>query len=229
MSNYISILLVEDDINLQKELKLFLEDIVESVDTTDNVEDALKLYKKSFYDIIITDIKLPHKNGLFLVKKIKEQRAEQIVIVMSAHQDVEYFLKSIELQIFSFLVKPFSSEELMKTLFKAINKVSKKKFDKKEKIFLYDNITYDLNNRYLFIDDALIMLTQKEEELLYLLAKNIDGHISEEQIRQDIWGKDFVADSTIRVLVKRLRDKLSYNDAIINLKGRGYKLVKKLD
>jgi DNA-binding response OmpR family regulator len=69
------------------------------------------------------------------------------------------------------------------------------------------------------------MLTKKEEKLLYLLIKHIDSHVSEEQMQKEIWENENVADSTIRVLIKRLREKLGYEDAIINLKGRGYKII----
>lgn len=90
------------------------------------------------------------------------------------------------------------------------------------------NVVYDLATKYLYINDKMVMLTKKEEKLLYLLVKNISGHVSEEQMKKEIWEDESIADSTIRVLIKRLREKLGYEDAIINLKGRGYKITQEL-
>jgi DNA-binding response OmpR family regulator len=223
----LSLLLIEDDLALQEELKSFMENFFSFIDTTDNAVDALSLYSKKHYDLILTDIQLPTTDGLSLVKSIKQQNKNQMVIVMSAYKETEYFLRSIELQIFSFLVKPFSSEELLQTIFKAtkILEKSKKEPQSNTKKILSYNVFYDVETRYLYVDDSLVMLTKKEEKLLYLLIKHIDSHVSEEQMQKEIWENENVADSTIRVLIKRLREKLGYEDAIINLKGRGYKII----
>lgn len=223
----LSLLLVEDDIDLRNELFVFMQDLFSHIDVTDNAKDAFELYKKKSYDLVLSDIKLPNENGLFLVKQIKNINPTQIVIVMSAYKETEYFIKSIELGLFSFLVKPFSSQELMDMMFRVIKVIKERKNKNEESSIkrLAENITFDLHTKYLCIDNKLVSLTQKEEKLLYLLVKNIDGHISEERLRDEIWEDDIVADSTVRVLVKRLREKLGYEDAILNLKGRGYKIT----
>ena len=68
-------------------------------------------------------------------------------------------------------------------------------------------------------------LTAKEELLLYLLVKNANTFVRNEQLCQAIWQSDEVNNSTLRALVKRVRDKLGYEECIINLKNRGYKLT----
>lgn len=151
---------------------------------------------------------------------------------MSAYQETEYFLKSIELQIFCFLVKPFDSTTLMETLFK-ITKILEDKQkssspEKQSSVTLSHNVFFDTQNSYLYVDNEMVMLTKKEEILLSILIKNIDGHVSETQLKKEIWGDESIADSTVRVLIKRLREKLGYDDAIINLKGRGYKITKNI-
>lgn len=227
MDNKLSLLIVEDDLALRTELANFMEDFFSAIQVTDSTETALKIYKNGSFDLVLTDIKLPKDNGLVLVRNIKKITPKQLIIVMSAYQETEYFLKSIELGIFSFLVKPFNSEELMKTMFKVTAKIIKD-LNRKEMtplVILSQNIEYNIETKYLYINNKLEVLSQKEEKLLHILAKNINGHASDAQLKIEIWDNENIADSTIRVLVKRLRKKLDYKNSIINLKGRGYKLT----
>lgn len=122
----LSLLLIEDDLALQEELVNFMDNFFGKIDAVDNAKDALDLYAKSSYDLILTDIELPSENGLFLVKNIKKTNPEQMVIVMSAYQETDYFVESIALHIFSFLVKPFSSEELINTILEATKILEKR-------------------------------------------------------------------------------------------------------
>lgn len=224
----LSLLIIEDDTNLQIELQQFLENFFTNIDAVDNAEDAFKLYTQSPYDLILSDIELPNENGLSFIQKVKKQNPKQMVIVMSAYQETKYFLKSIELQIYSFLIKPFNSQELIETFIKVTQILEKEKEQEKIEdsnlLQLSKNIFVDTVNNYLYEGGSMIMLTQKEEKLLAILIKNLQGHVSEEQLKQAVWEDEDVADSTLRVLIKRLREKLGYEDAIMNFKGRGYKL-----
>ncbi len=227
MESPLALLLVEDDIDLRNELKDFMENFFEIIDVSDNIKDAYEFYKSNKYALVLTDIQLPTQDGLVLVNQIRKINPEQLIIVMSAYKETEYFLKSIELHIFRFLVKPFSSEQLMESIFE-VTKIIKDTSNKEHEntwLQLSPNITYNLQTKYLYIDGEMAILTQKEEKLLNILVKNIDGHVSDTQLKNEIWDDENVADSTIRVLIKRLRTKLDYEDAIISLKGRGYKLT----
>lgn len=227
MRNNLSLLLVEDDLDLRTELAIFMKDFFSQIDVTDNTESAFKMYKENSYNLVLTDIQLPKDDGLVLVKNIKQITPKQIIIVMSAYQETEYFLKSIELGIYSFLIKPFNSEHLMNTIIKVTTHINKNLEKEKNDnlLLLSKNVQYNVDLRYLYIANKLEILTPKEEKLLYILVKNIDGHVSDFQLKKTVWAEENVADSTVRVLIKRLRKKLGYTDAIINLKGRGYKLI----
>lgn len=227
-----SLLILEDDAGLREELVSFMQDFFSDIDAAENAEDAYKLFSQKSYDLLLTDIQLPKEDGLSFVKKVKKLYPEQLVIVMSAYQETEYFLTSIELQIFSFLVKPFDSKLLMETLFK-ITKILEDKskaapLNQNTSVTLSEDVFFDIQNSYLYVKNEMVMLTKKEELLLSILIKNIDGHVSELQLKKEIWDDESIADSTIRVLIKRLREKLGYDDAIINLKGRGYKITKNI-
>lgn len=225
--NRLSLLLIEDDASLREELSLFLSDFFDTIDVASTAEDGYEKFLTTSYDLVITDIQLPRQDGLYLVGKIKKRVPSQMVIVISAYQEVDYFLKSIDLGIYSFLTKPFNSQHLIHTMIKATTQLKHKKQpieEKHDEIVLHQGIIYYPRTKSLHVKGIEEELTMKEELLLSLLVKNINHFVSVEHIAQEVWQSDEINSSTLRALIKRLRDKLSYDDAIVNLKNRGYKL-----
>lgn len=226
----LSLLLVEDDTSLLEELRLFLSDFFDVIETATSAEIAYDKFMASPYDLVITDIQLPHQNGLMLVERIKKRIPTQTVIVISAYQEVDYFLKSIELGIYSFLVKPFGSQQLINTMIKVTSLLKNQHINNDNSVIqLTKDIAFDSKTKALHVKGTLQELTEKEELLLNVLAKNINHFVTNEQITQVVWYSSDVNHSTLRALIKRLRDKLCYEDSIENSKNRGYKLTAKLD
>lgn len=226
----LSLLLVEDDISLLEELRLFLSDFFDTIETATDAETAYDKFMASTYDLVITDIQLPRQNGLMLVEKIKKKIPSQTVIVISAYKEIDYFLKSIELGIYSFLVKPFDSQQLINTMIKVTSHLKhQQNHEERSIIRLTEDIIFDTKTKALHVKGSLQELTEKEELLLTLLAKNINNFVGNEQITQEVWHNTDVNNSTLRALIKRVRDKLCYEDSIANLTNRGYKLNAKSD
>ena len=227
MSEPLSLLLVEDDISLKEELGIFLSDFFDTIDAFGSAEEAYEHYLTSSYDLVITDIELPKQNGLSLIEKIKKKNPSQMVIVISAYKEVDYFLKSIDLGIFSFLTKPFDSQLLINTMIKVTNHLQRQhtKSDSPSVVLLAKDISFDLKTKSLHVKGVVQELTTKEELLLFVLVKNANTFVRNEQLCNEIWQSDEVNNSTLRALVKRVRDKLGYEACIINLKNRGYKLT----
>lgn len=150
-----------------------------------------------------------------------------MVIVISAYKEVDYFLKSIDLGIFSFLTKPFDSQLLINTMIKVTNHLQRQhtKSDSPSVVLLAKDISFDLKTKSLHVKGVSQELTTKEELLLFVLVKNANTFVRNEQLCNEIWQSDEVNNSTLRALVKRVRDKLGYEACIINLKNRGYKLT----
>lgn len=221
------LLLIEDDPSLQEELILFLGDFFDVIDPFYTAEEAYARYLTASYDLVITDIQLPHENGLTLIEKIKKKNPSQMVIVISAYKDTEYFLKSIELGIFSFLTKPFDSQLLINTMIKATTKIrhhaTLNQFS--TTVVLHEGVTFDLATKVLHVKGVEQELTTKEELFLTLLVKYANTFVRTERLAQEVWKSNDINSSTLRALVKRVRDKLSYEECIINLKNRGYKLT----
>ena len=226
MGHRLSLLLVEDDLSLLEELKLFLSDFFSDIITATSSEEAHKFFLEHSFDLVITDIRLPQQTGLHLVEKIKKKAPEQRIIVMSAYKDIDYFLKSIELKIYGFLTKPFDSQKLISMMLKVTSELdqSKNKTLCDHRVQLSASSVFDTQTKSLHVKDVLQELTQKEEQLLALLVKHRNHFVSNELIAKMVWESDEVNNSTLRALVKRLRHKLGSEESIANLKGRGYKL-----
>lgn len=226
MLDAFSLLLVEDDICLLEELKIFLGDFFENIYIATTSEEAYTLFLERSYDVVLTDIQLPGQSGLKLVEKIQKQKKDQIVIVMSAYKEVDYFLKSIELKVYGFLTKPFDSQKLIAMMLKLTNELKSHKENANLSVVvtLHEGVAFDTQAKLLYVKDQLQVLTQKEEHLLSILIKNSNYFISNELLCETIWGESEISSSTLRALVKRLKDKLHYEESITNMKGRGYKL-----
>lgn len=131
----LTILIVEDDISLNDELmalcKLFFSDVAVAYSGI----EALDKYKKKQTDIVLSDITMPHMNGVELSKQIKIINPTQDIIILSAHNDVKYFVELIDIGIRQFVHKPFNDEEFLYRLLKVCEQVVLTKFYESPNIY----------------------------------------------------------------------------------------------
>lgn len=102
----LSILYVEDDAEIREGISTFLRRRVTSLITAVDGVDGLNAYNATTPDIIITDINMPNKNGLEMLREIRALNSKIIFIITSAYNDAEYFTEAIELGVSNFLIKP---------------------------------------------------------------------------------------------------------------------------
>ena len=116
-----SILYVEDNKALRENASKLVHKIFDEVDVAANGFEGLEKFKRHHYPLVITDIKMPKMDGIIFASKIKKIEANTKVVIMSAFDDKEYLLKSIEIGIFRFLKKPVNLTELIEVLSTAIH------------------------------------------------------------------------------------------------------------
>jgi len=129
LSKDLKVLYVEDNSSLLEKTLQLLESIFCEVDIATNGEEGMEAYQNKKYDLVITDIKMPKKDGRDLIKFIKAIDETQPIIVTSAYNDSNRLMELIELGIDSFLLKPISSKSFFKTLSTQVKKINLKKME----------------------------------------------------------------------------------------------------
>ncbi|MEA3383973.1 MAG: response regulator [Campylobacterota bacterium] len=125
-------------------LKSLFDDVVIAVDGFDALE-MLELHKN--IDIIITDIKMPNMDGIELIKNIRQKDEWIPILVLSAHSDAEYFLKTIKYGIEGYIIKPIETKQFFKEILKPLHKIAIKKENEAYRSDLENKVTREISKR----------------------------------------------------------------------------------
>ncbi len=120
----IRLLYVEDDLETREELQSILELYVTELSVAKNGQEGLALYREKRHDIVITDIQMPVLNGLSMAADIKVTNPKQPIVILSAHNDVEYLFRALELDIQHYVTKPISVERLLNKLLEIVEQMN---------------------------------------------------------------------------------------------------------
>lgn len=216
----LDVLIVEDDKFLGKSLKDALSEYCDKVVLKTDGEQGLSCYYDENFNIVITDINLPKKNGLALAKEIKEHDKDALIVILTAYDSEHNIRTAIDISAFAFLHKPFELEQLYNTLLMAIGKIpaGEKFFD------LGKGFRYIFKSRKLFYLEEEIHLTKTEANLLRALINNAGETTTQENIERSVWYDKQATPDTIRMYINKLRVKL-YHELIQNVQGYGYRLA----
>ena len=232
----LSILFVEDHDDLRTNTTEILKNFFDTVDSSVNGEEALHTYKEyyeengKYYDIILSDIQMPRLNGVELTENIYNINPNQIVIILSAHDDTKHLLPLINLGIEQFIKKPIDYQDLLGVLLNASKKIKLRNTTYSDEkvsvqVRLNNSYTFDRENNSLFENKNLIYLTKYEIIFLRLLSEHIGKIFSNEDITSHYETLSENLDATnIRKLVSKLRKKLPDN-SIESIYGIGYRIV----
>ena len=215
-----TICLVEDELDLSKLIKMYLEKANYNVVTFDKGEDAIN-YIGNKVDIWILDIMLKDDvNGYDIIKEIRKQDELVPVIFTSARdQDLDKIL-GLELGSDDYITKPYSPKELVLR----VNNIIKRVYGSNEQnIIKYDNYVINLDKRKITQEDKDIKLTTLEFDLLVYLLNNKGKQLSREEILEKVWQENyFGSDRVVDDLIRRLRKKMHIN--VQSIYGYGYRL-----
>lgn len=211
------LLLVEDNELIQKGLKYFFEE--ENI-TLDTASSYLEGIDKKFneYDLILLDISLPDGNGFKLCETIKGE-CNIPVIFITALTDEDSVVKGLEMAD-DYITKPFRNRELLARINKLV------RINKKESIYKIGDIEININSNIVTNNGNSIELSALEYKLLSLLLLNINNVVSTDTILDFIYDEtgNYVNDNTVRVYIKRIRNKIGSDDIIKTVKGLGYRI-----
>ncbi|MFC0875798.1 response regulator transcription factor [Saccharicrinis sp. FJH2] len=216
-----SVLLIEDDVDLGKLLTQFLEmNDIEVVHARDG-ETALDLFERIEFDLAIIDVMLPDTNGFKIAKVFKQQKPDLPFLFLTAKNKKEDIISGLKLGAEDYITKPFEPEELVLR----INIVLRRNLQN-------GNQTLDIGNSSLKHDELKLCtpqneykLTQKESELIAFIIKNKNRLIKRQIMLKTIWGEnDYFLGRSMDVFISRLR-KFFKDDPMIRIetfRGVGY-------
>ena len=227
------VLLVEDEEDAREILEFYLDTVFDEVKIASNGEEGFNIFKEDFdegkiFDVIVTDIQMPKKDGLTMLEEISSIYEEQKFIVISAYKDEEYLFRSINLNVVSYFVKPLVVENIMQILKKVKKSILEKpqeKVDVKTEtklIKINKTYLYDISKKLLYDGKESVNLSKKETLLLDAFISKKGEINTNEMLKKAVWDDTNTSDATLRTVIKRVKDKISKDDFIVSKKGLGY-------
>ena len=223
----LSVLAVDDEVQIQRFLTLALETEGYRVATAGTGEQALAVAARNRHDLFIIDIGLPDINGLSLLKRLREWTRAPI-IMLTVHDADEEKIEALDSGADDYVTKPFSTGELLARIRAALRHSNKTPAD--EPIFRSGHLEVDLATRRVSRKGEPVKLTATEYDLLRLFVQHAGKVLTHRHILREIWGATHENNAQyLRVYMGRLREKLEPDDAapplLVTEPGVGYRLV----
>lgn len=219
------LLVVEDDPKIAAFVVKGLEQAGFAVDQAADGEDGLHLALSEIYDAAIIDLMLPKLDGLSLIEKLRRQRINTPVIILSARRTVADRVKGLQSGSDDYLVKPFSFAELLARVQALIRRTSGMTHPTR---LTTGDLSLDLLTREVVRGGAVIELQPREFALLEFLMRQAGRVVSKTMILEHVWDYNFDPQTNVvDVLICRLRNKVDRDfepKMIHTLRGVGYVL-----
>lgn len=217
------ILVIEDEKNIQNIIKEFLESAKYEVNTADDGLEGINLIQNNNYDLILLDIMMPKIDG-FVVCEMIRKNSNVPIIILTALTDEESQLKGFDRLADDYITKPFSMPIVLKHIEAILRRLEN--VNKKVDVLKYKNISLNIENYDVFVDNQKVALTYREFEILKLLLENQGKVFTRDNILNSIWNYDYFGDDKIvNTHIKNIRKKLGY-DYIETVRGVGYRIDK---
>lgn len=221
ITRYLNLLIVEDDLEIQENLKNSLDILFKNIYTAKNGLEALECYKNNEIDIIISDYVMPKMDAYEFIKILREEDNNVPVILLSSFMDMEKLQKCIPLNLVHFLEKPISFDKLLEQINISVNKLENiNSFYYK----LSKDVQYDRKRKLLIVLNKEIDLTTYESKLFELLCMNKKDVVEFDSIVNYLSSdKEQIDKTTIKNIVYRLRKKIPL-DIIESHRNLGYSI-----
>ena len=219
------LLLVEDDIDLQKVLAQYLELSGFTVYTANHGKHGLKVFQDHHIDLCILDVMMPVMDGFALAGEIRALDPEMPVVFLTAKNQKADRLKGLKIGADDYITKPFEAEELVLRLHNILKRSGKEEIESTKlgslNIRFNDLVIEDRENSY--------NLTPREAELLRYLIENQNTVLKREQILEELWGQnDYFLGRSMDVFISRLRKYLQSESTVSLETKRGVGFIFKV-
>ncbi|HEY5263102.1 MAG TPA: response regulator transcription factor [Acidimicrobiales bacterium] len=224
----VNILLVEDEESFVDALTIGLDREGFDVAIARDGQQAVALFGKETFDIVLLDLMLPKMSGLDVCRQIRASSEVPIIIVSAKGEEVDMVLM-LEIGADDYVTKPYRLRELVARIRAVLRRrETHENLPASDDEIQLGPIRMDIDARRCFVNGAEIKLRKKEFALLRLLLENPGRVLTREVLIDRIWGSDYVGDTkTLDVHIKRLRTLIEDNpknpEHITTVRGVGYR------
>ncbi|WP_397539672.1 response regulator transcription factor [Rummeliibacillus pycnus] len=223
------VLVVEDEVQIAKILKLELEYEGYEVVVANNGKFGLEVALEGKIDLVLLDIMLPEMNGIEVLRRIRKEDELMPVILLTARNMTMDKVTGLDLGANDYITKPFEMEELLARVRSCLrqNTIISNVSNNDDSIVSVRDLTINNDTREVMRGNSSISLTPKEFELLVYLVSRKNKIVTRDNILKDVWDYDYEGDTNvIDVYIWHLRKKIDEgfesNAIIQTVRGVGY-------
>lgn len=218
----LNILVAEDDLRILRLISDFLKNDNYNVYQATNGKEALDIFKKEKISLVILDIMMPIYDGWHVCKEIRKESDIPILILTAKDSDSDE-LFGFDSGADEYISKPFNPVLLLARVKNLLKRVEVQK--QKTNLLNYEDISLDMDNKLMIINNETIELKPKEYDLIVLFIKNKGRLFERENLLDLVWGYDYLGDPrTLDTHINRLRNKLGEKSYLLKtVRGFGYK------
>ena len=223
-SNRMRVLVVEDERKIAGFIRQGLEEQGFAVEVSGDGDEAYTLATTRTYDVIVLDIMLPGRDGLSILKNLRQRKSAVPVILLTARAEPNERVEGLDFGADDYLTKPFYIEELIAR----IHAIARRATGEQLSVLQAGDLTVNLITREVRRGSAVVELTAREFSLLAHLLRAPGRVFTRTQLLEHVWGYDFDPETNlVDVNIRRLRRKLEDDAAmplIETVRGVGYKV-----
>ena len=218
-----NILFVEDEAKIADFVRAGLKEQGFTVDYCDNGNDGYLQALDNEYDAIVLDIMVPGKDGLSILKHLRQEGRNTPIILLTARNELDDRLQGLNLGADDYIAKPFFVEELVAR----IHAVIRRGVGERQNFISVGALKLDRITREVTCHQKAIELTTREFNLLEYLMRSPGRVFTRTQILEHVWGYDFNPNTNVvDVCIQRIRkkiDPINKEELIESIRGVGYR------
>jgi DNA-binding response OmpR family regulator len=222
-----NILVVDDEPSIREVVSLYLTRAGYQVATAAEGQTALDELARRTFDLVVLDLMLPKVDGLEITRRLRATSDTPIIMLTARTEEIDRIL-GLELGADDYVTKPFSPQELVSRVRAVLRRVQRDPDATGERPLAYGDLIVDPQKRLVEVRGQEVVLTAREFDLLWTLARHPRQVFNRDQLLDLVWGiTEYIDASTITVHVRRLREKIEEDPSnprhIQTVWGVGYK------
>jgi len=228
------VLIIEDDDRIIDLISMHLSDLGFETEHAKEGPLGLKKALENEHDLIVLDLTLPKLDGFEVCKRIRDRNKQVPLLMLTARSEELDKVLGLELGADDYITKPFGIREFIarvKALMRRVEVDRKRSMDETEvEILEYESLAVNCTYRTVQVDGKRIDLTNKEYDLLELLARNPGRAFNRQQLLDTVWGYQYEGyNHTVNSHINRLRSKIEDDPSnpkyVQTLWGYGYRFM----